>query len=294
MRNELTNIYYAPIFKFDIDNVKMEYKSVGIDLRYRKYILEINKSVERSFVSWCESEYKDITRDEMLTYLEEAYRQGQIDTDRYQELQSAEEAKLSFIPHIEKVYKKIAEDSIYASRRKPIINPKIDSAETLVYNNRYYVNYRYKENKSFTKFYLNRYSLNQGWCVRINKNETGYKLIVIYSRDRLPDLFENNTMNNFLSKYYSDTETYYSMDVKEKQLTLWEFNYVLNLLEENDIYTKLKPNMDIDKEKTIGCTGPCSFKILYDDIFIEGEAAIDDKSCCGVDFYGIIQKLNNL
>ena len=52
--------------------------------------------------------------------------------------------------------------------------------------------------------------------------------------------------------------------------------------------------MDISKEKVIGCTGPCSIKILYDDMFIEGEAVIDRKECCGVDFYGIIQKLNNM
>lgn len=292
MRKELSNIYYAPLFKFDIDNSKMEYKSVGIDVRYNKYILEKNKSMERSFVSWCESEYNDITHEEMLEYLEEAYRQGQIDADRYQELQSSQEIKLSLVHDIENVYKKIAEHSIFASRKKPVINPTMDDTE--VNNNKYYVNYDYKEKKLFTKFYLNRYSLNQGWCVRISKNETGYKLIVIYSRDKIPNLFENNAMNTFLSKYYSDSATYYSMDVKEKQLTGWEFNYVLNLLEENNIYTKLKPNMDINKDKAIGCIGPCSFKILYDDIFIEGEAAIDDKACCGVDFYGLIQKLNNI
>ena len=111
MRKELTNIYYAPIFKFDIDNAKMEYKSVGIDLRYNKYILEINRVMERSFVSWCESEYKNITYKEMLKYLEEAYRQGQIDADRYKKLQSSQEIKLSFVPDIENVYKKIANTS---------------------------------------------------------------------------------------------------------------------------------------------------------------------------------------
>ena len=148
----------------------------------------------------------------------------------------------------------------------------------MVNNNKHYVNHNYKEVKVFTKFYLNRYSLNQGWCVRINKNELGYKLIVIYSPNKLPELFENTAMNNFLNKYYSDETIYYSMDVKEKQLTTWEFEYVLNLLEENNIYTKLKPNMDISNKKVVGCTGSCSIKILYDDIFIEGEAAIDNKS----------------
>ena len=146
--------------------------------------------------------------------MEEAYRQGQIDTDRYQELQSSQEIKISLVHDIENVYKKIAEHSIFASRKKPVINPTMDDTE--VNNNKYYVNYDYKEKKLFTKFYLNRYSLNQGWCVRISKNETGYKLIVIYSRDKIPNLFENNAMNIFLSKYYSDPTTYYSIDVKEK------------------------------------------------------------------------------
>ena len=223
----------------------------------------------------------------MLEYLEKAYKQGNVNADKYQKLQLAQEVKLSYVPDIENAYKRIAEDSIYDSRRKPIINP----TEATVNNNNSYVNYNYKEENSFTKFYLNRYSLNQGWCVRINKNELGYKLIVIYSPNKLPELFENTAMNNFLSKYYSDETTYYSMDVKEKQLTKWEFEYVLNLLEENNIYTKLKPNMDISKEKVIGCTGPCSIKILYDDMFIEGEAVIDRKECCGVDFYGIITTL---
>ena len=290
MRRKINNVYYAPIFKFDIDNEKREYKSVGIDLRYKKYNLEKCREMNRSFVSWCESEYEDITYEKMLEYLEKAYKQGNVNADKYQKLQLAEEVKLSYVPDIENAYKRIAEDSIYDSRRKPIINP----TEATVNNNNSYVNYNYKEENSFTKFYLNRYSLNQGWCVRINKNELGYKLIVIYSPNKLPELFENTAMNNFLSKYYSDETTYYSMDVKEKQLTKWEFEYVLNLLEENNIYTKLKPNMDISKEKVIGCTGPCSIKILYDDMFIEGEAVIDRKECCGVDFYGIIQKLNNM
>ena len=125
-----------------------------------------------------------------------------------------------------------ATDIITETDAKHVNNKK----STMVNNNKYYVNYNYKENNTFTKFYLNRYSLNQGWCVRNSKNEEGYKLIVIYSRDKIPNLFENNTMNNFLSKYYYDPATYYSMDVKEKQLTIWEVNYIQDLLDENNIY----------------------------------------------------------
>lgn len=289
MRKKINNIYYAPIFTFDVDNINLESKSVGIDLRYKKYVLEKNKEMNRSAVSWCESEYENITYPTMLDCLDKAYEQGKVIPEQYDELKGCEEPKLSTIKDIEKVYKRIAESSIYESKRVPIICP-----DTQVNSNNYYVNYRYKETHPFTKFYLNRYSLNHGWCVRISKNDIGYKLLVIYSPKKLPELFENKAMDNFLNKYYSDPEVYYSMDVKEKQLTNWEFAYILDLLKENNIYGKLKPCMDIDKTKSIGYTGPCSFKILYDEAFIEGEAAIDSKECCGVDFFGIIQKLNNM
>lgn len=289
MRKKINNIYYAPIFKFDIDNKERKYKSVGIDLRYKNYVLENNKEMNRSAVSWCESEFEDITFEEMIEYLKKAYKQGQVDSDKYEEIKSCEEVKLSLVPDIDQIYKKIAEHYIYKGKRSPKISPDAEVDNTI-----YYVNYNYKETHPFTKFYLNRYSLNQGWCVRINKNEKGYKLIVIYSPNKLPELFENNAMNNFLYRYYTDKETYYSMDVKEKQLTQWEFAFIINILQEYKIYNELKPCMDTNRGKAIGCTGPCSFKILYDDIFIEGEAAIDSKECCGVDFYGIIQKLNNM
>lgn len=289
MRKKIHNIYYAPIFTFDVDYTNHELKTVGIDLRYKKYFLEKNKEMKRSAVYWSESEYEEINFERMLKYLDKAYEQGKVTQEQYEELKQCDEPKLSTVEDIERVYKKIAESFIKESKRAPVIN------ENAVVNcNNYYVNYNYKETKSFTKFYLNRYSLNQGWCVRISKNDIGYKLIVIYSTKKIPELFENRAMDNFLNKYYSDPEVYYSMDVKEKQLTNWELAYIYDFLKEKNIYNKLKPNMDINTTNLIGCTGPCTFKILYDDIFIEGEAGIDRKECCGVDFYGIMLMLQDI
>lgn len=289
MRKKIHNIYYAPIFTFDVDYTNHELKTVGIDLRYKKYFLERNKEMNRSAVYWSESEYEEINYATMLKCLDKAYEQGKVTQEQHDLIKQCEEPNLSTVDSIERVYKKIAESSINESKRIPVID-----ATTQVNCNNYYVNYNYKETKPFTKFYLNRYSLNQGWCVRISKNDMGYKLIVIYSPKKLPELFENKAMDNFLSKYYSDPEVYYSMDVKEKQLTNWELAYIYDYLKEKNIYNNVKPNMDIDTSNLIGCTGPCTFKILYDDIFIEGEARIDRKECCGVDFYGIIQTLKSM
>ena len=54
----------------------------------------------------------------------------------------------------------------------------------------------------------------------------------------------------------------------------------------------IKSKMDLSNNKIVGCTGSCNFKISYDDALLEGLAEIDDEHSCGVDFFGIIQKLN--
>ena len=287
MRRKIHNIFYAPIFTFDVDDIKREFKTVGMDFRYRTYVLEICREMNRSAVFWCESEYRNITFSQMLDFLEKAYKQGKVALEQYQTFKECEQPNESMIKNIEEVYKSIAESFIRENRKSPLL----DSTKVRV-NLHSYINYHYTETKPFEKFYLNRYSLNQGWCVRINKNQVGYKLIVIYSPKELPELFEDNQMNDLLERYYSNAGTYYSIDVKEKQLTNWEFAYIIDLLEKSNFYNMIKSKMDLSNNKIVGCTGSCNFKISYDDALLEGLAEIDDKYFCGVDFFGIIQKLN--
>lgn len=154
------------------------------------------------------------------------------------------------------------------------------------------------DKNNFCELYLNRYSQNQGWCVRIVQNAAGYKLSVIYNENKLPDLFDEKTYMKFLSDYNSSVKIYNKYDVYEKQITSWERDYLIHYLEKEHFYELLSPKMIVNNSKSVGYTGACNIFIKYktESFFSNGEKVIhgytenDDKSACGIDFYGFIQK----
>lgn len=104
------------------------------------------------------------------------------------------------------------------------------------------------------------YSKNNGWYIRLVQNEVGYRLVVIYSSDPIPDLFQEEAYVAFAKLYYSDTPCYATHNLYEKQLTQWETSYLIHLLEEECFYALLAPNMKLSKEKHVGYTGECQIK----------------------------------
>lgn len=260
MRNtrKYGNPYYAEIFTVNIKNYDYVY-SVGIDMAANKYVTEYSKCIECSFVTYSEHTYTEISYKEYLDLLEQALTNDNISKERYKDLKQKTEPDLESVKNIEKCYERIAKQEIRKMKECIHISSKLTIADQHIYKN-----YEgFCDKNDFQELYLNRYSQNQGWCVRLVQNDSGYRLSVIYNENKLPDMYEETHYMQFLAKYSSDVSTYSEYDVYEKQITSWEKDYLIHLLEEEHFYDILAPKMKVDNSKSIGCTGPCEIKLKY-------------------------------
>ncbi|SHO48707.1 hypothetical protein [Anaerocolumna xylanovorans] len=292
-----SNPYYAEIFTVDIKSYEYVF-SVGIDMITNKYVTEYSRCIERSFVTYSENTYTEIDYKTYLEYLKQAQANGNISKERYNDLKQKEEPDITSAKNIEKCYERIAKQNIREMQKCISISTKLEINKEHVYKN--YESFCDKND--FLELYLNRYSQNQGWCVRIVQNDAGYRLSVIYHAHKLPDLYEEPAYMKFLAQYNSDADTYSECDVYEKQLAKWEKDYLIHALEEEYFYEQLAPKMKIHDSRSIGCIGSCEVRVKYkakaffssSEKIIHGFAENDDKNACGIDFYGFIQKCKNI
>lgn len=283
------NVYYAELFVADKKDFEFV-DSVGIDLITNQYMTEHSRYIEHSFVAYSENTYRLIDTTEFMQLLEQSFSRHFISEQAYTQLKQYEKPNLGAIQNLSAQYEKIAQKMIREQRRKVRIPTTTDPEQQHVY--RHYRNYR--DQNDFELFYLNRYSKNNGWCVRLVRNEIGYKLVVIYSANPIPDLYKNPEYIGFLKRYYHEVDGYASYDVYEKQLTAWEINNIIHLLEEEQFYTLLAPKMKLTNHKSVGYTGECQIKVKYTQTEINGYTANDSKEACGIDFFKLIDRCRSI
>lgn len=283
------NVYYAELFVADKKDFEFVY-SVGIDLITNQYMTEHSKYMEQSFVAYNENTYHLIDTTEFMQLLEQSFSRDFISEQTYTQLKAYEKPNLEAIQNLSAQYEKIAQKIIREQRRKVRIPTKTGPEQQHVY--KHYHNYR--DQNDFELFYLNRYSKNHGWCIRLVRNEIGYNLVVIYSKDPITDLYEESEYIGFLKRYYHEVDCYASYDVYEKQLTAWEIDDIIQWLEEEQFYALLAPKMKLINQKSVGYTGECQIKVKYDKTEINGHTSNDSKEACGIDFFKLIDRCRNI
>lgn len=297
------NVYYAQLFV--VDKKDFEYiSSVGIDLISHQYMTECSKYIEHSFVAYNENSYNLIDSDQFMRLLEQAFSLNYIEEENYRELKQYAEPNLDAIKDLKTYYEKIANKMIGIQRKKTVIPSTINVNKQHLYTNYH----NYCDHNDFTVFYLNRYSKNHGWCVKITQNEMGSELVVVYSENPISDIYEEKDYISFMQSYFNDVEFYSHFDVYQKQLTSWEKNEIIRLLEEEQFYAKIAPKMRLKKQSSVGYTGECHIKIKYVEnklgilnkvatkvkAEINGYTQDDSKTACGIDFYKIIDRCRNI
>jgi hypothetical protein len=289
--------YFAELFTVDMESYVYVY-SVGIDLVTNTYMTKYSKCISKSFVTYNEDTYKRIDNKKYRDLLEQAFFNNNVTEELFNDLIKKNEPDLKSVKNLAECYEKIAEQAIYERKRRICIPVNIKIGSQHVYKN--YNNFCDKND--FTILYLNRYSQNQGWCVRLVQNIAGYKLSVVYHANPLPDLYEENDYMKFLAKYNSEMDLYSECDIYEKEINEWEKKYLIHVLEQENFYKLLAPNMKVDNAKSVGYTGSCEIRIKYgmnsfqteNEKEIYGHTENDDKEACGIDIYGFIQKCLNM
>lgn len=288
-RNKAGNVYYAELFVADKRDFEFVY-SVGIDLITNQYMTEHSKYIEHSFVAYNENTYRLIDTKEFLQLLEQSFSRHFIPEQTYTQLKTYEKPNLEAIQNLSAQYEKIAQKMIREQRKKIFL-----PAQSVIESQHVYANYHnYRDENDFELLYLNRYSKNHGWCVRLAHNEIGYKLVVVYSENPITDLYEDSEYINFLKRYYNEVDTYASYDVYEKQLTAWEMSEIIHLLEDEQFYALLAPKMKLTNQESVGYTGECQIKVKYTQTEINGYTSNDSKEACGIDFFKLIDRCRNI